>query len=75
MPDDFKYLETDFIVLWKFLTQGKEVSKTFGRIRNWLGAWKVIYKFPTLINYNCQTISATGTIRLRSESRRNNFPI
>ena len=26
MPDDFKYLETDFIVLWKFLTQEKEVS-------------------------------------------------
>ena len=33
MPDDFKYLENDFIVLWKFLTQGKEVSKTFGRIK------------------------------------------
>ena len=26
MPNDFKYLENDFIVLWKFLTQGKEVS-------------------------------------------------
>ena len=33
MPDNFKYLENDSIVLWKFLTQGKEVSKTFGRIK------------------------------------------
>ena len=25
MSDNFEHLENDFIVLWKFLTQGKEV--------------------------------------------------